>query len=363
MELVLIGSARFGISEPVAGGMESMVLSLAIALTELGHRVTVHAGVGTDPHTIGPGVRCLPLTPTAFTPSVAARGDVSMPPAQFMAEHHAYLALGQRLRASEADVVHNHSSHYLPPLYDIAVPMVHTLHSPPTPWLESAFDQRTRTGDVVATVSRANAELWGDVVDVVVPNGVDVSRWAGATDAVRGRGVVWSGRLVPEKGAHLAIDAARLAGREIELAGPRHDRAYFEQEIEPRLGPGARYLGHLSSTALRAVVARSAVAVVSPLWDEPFGLVVAEALAAGTPVAAFARGGVPALLDASCGALAEAGDVDSLAAAIERASHLSPESCRRRAVERCSVTAMAERYVDLYEPLCGTGAALTALTG
>jgi glycosyltransferase involved in cell wall biosynthesis len=349
MKLALIGSARFGIAEPVAGGLESMLLSLSVDLARLGHAVTVFAGTGEDATTIRPGVRCIPLTARAFVPSPSARGDVSMPSDRFMAEHHAYLTLGQRLRGADVDVVHNHSLHYLPPLYDIAVPMVHTLHSPPTPWLESAYDQRARTGDLVVSVSNANAALWGGIVDEVVPNGVDLDRWDVRTDVVRGRDVVWSGRLVPEKGAHLAIDAALAAGRGIDLAGPVHDAAYFAAEIAPRLGPSARYLGHLAAVDLAEVVRRAAVAVVSPLWDEPYGLVVAEALALGTPVATFARGGIPDLLDDSCGVLAEPGDVAALAVAIEQASRLSPASCRQRAAAGCSSVVTAERYVELYE--------------
>ena len=349
MKLALIGSARFGIGEPVAGGLESMLLSLSVDLARLGHAVTVFAGTGEDATTVCAGVRCIPLTARAFVPSPGARGDVSMPSDRFMAEHHAYLSLGQRLRTADVDVVHNHSLHYLPPLYDITAPMVHTLHSPPTPWLESAYDQRTRAGDLVVSVSSANAALWGGIVDEVVPNGVDLERWDVRTDVARGHDVVWSGRLVPEKGAHLAVDAAIGAGRGIVLAGPVHDAVYFATEIAPRLGPGVRYLGHLAADELTEVVRRAAVAVVSPMWDEPYGLVVAEALALGTPVAAFARGGIPDLLDASCGVLAERGDVAALAVAIEQAARLSPAACRLRAATVCSSAVMAERYVELYE--------------
>jgi glycosyltransferase involved in cell wall biosynthesis len=349
MRIALIGSARFGIAEPVAGGMESMLLSLSVDLARLGHAVTVFAGTGTCETEPFPRVRCVPLTDRPFVPSAAARTDVSMPSDRFMAEHHAYLVLGQHLRDTDVDVVHNHSVHYLPPLYDLSVPMVHTLHSPPTPWLESAYVHRSRPGDLVVSVSTANASLWGDVVDDVVPNGVDLDRWALRRDVERGCDVVWTGRVVPEKGPHLAIDAALLAGRAIDLAGPVHDAAYFDAEIAPRLGPRVRYLGHLRVAELADVVGRAAVAVVSPMWDEPFGLVVPEALALGTPVAAFARGGIPDLLDESCGVLAEPGDVASLADAIGRAAGLAAEACRRRAATQCSSMVTARRYVELYD--------------
>ena len=346
MRVALIGGPRFGAVEPVAGGLEALVLALGRRLRAGGHEVTVFAGVGAGPTEPLPGFRLEPLVDAPFEPGGDARADVSMPPEQFLAEHHAYLRLNIRLRHSSYDVIHNHSLHYLPPVFDVATPMVHTLHSPPTPWLQSAFACRARVGDVVASVSAANAARWGDVVDCVVPNGVDAGRWRPGGD--RAERVFWSGRVVPEKAPHLAVDAARLAGRPIALAGPIHDRAYFEAELAPRLGADAVHLGHLPIDELVGHLARSAVAVVTPMWDEPYGLVVAEALACGTPVAAFARGGIPEIVDGRTGVLAAPGDVAALADAIGRAALLDPAHCRQRAVEHCSLDVMTGRYVELY---------------
>ena len=115
---------------------------------------------------------------------------------------------------------------------------------------------------------------------------------------------MWTGRLVPEKAPHLAIQAAAAAGMGIDLAGPLSDLAYYRDVVRPLLGGHARYLGHLAHADLAEVVSHAAAAVVTPVWDEPYGLVVAEALACGTPVVAFARGGIPEVLDDDrCGAL------------------------------------------------------------
>ncbi len=321
-----------------------MTACLAAQLARVGHCVTVFAGHG-QPGSLG-AVAVEPLVTRLFEPSPDARADVSMPAERFMVEHDAYLRLGVHLRHARFDVLHNHSLHYLPPVFETPVPMVHTLHSPPTPWLESAFACRARPADVVASVSATNAAAWGPLVDVVVPNGVDTELWR-----PRGGGddhAVWTGRLVPEKGPHLAIDAARLAGRRLLLAGPIHDRTYFDREVARRLGPDARYLGHLDAEALSEVVASAAVALATPRWDEPYGLTVAEALATGTPVAAFDRGAVGELIDDTTGALAPPDDVRGLAAAIDRAVTRSRRRCRQVALRRCSVAAMADRYEQIY---------------
>jgi glycosyltransferase involved in cell wall biosynthesis len=199
-------------------------------------------------------------------------------------------------------------------------------------------------------VSRHTAAAWGPVAGPieVVPNGVDLLRW---TPGPGGGPLVWSGRIVPEKSPHLAIEAARAAGLPLQLAGPVVDHGYFDREIAPRLGDGVQYLGHLAQQALAATVGAASAALVTPDWDEPYGLVVAEALACGTPVAAFDRGGVPEVLTPECGRLVPGGDVPALAVAVREATTLSRTAARERAVTACSVESMAVAYEEIYHSL------------
>jgi glycosyltransferase involved in cell wall biosynthesis len=101
-------------------------------------------------------------------------------------------------------------------------------------------------------------------------------------------------------------------------------------------------------------VGTSAGALVTPCWDEPYGLVVAEALALGTPVLGFARGALPELLDPACGRLVAPGDAIGLARSISTLPTLSRVAARRWAVERCSIDAMISRYERLYEQLASS---------
>lgn len=345
LRIGLIGGVRFPQRPPFAGGLEAHTWTLAEGLRDRGHAVTVF---GAD----APAGCDVEVVTIDWQPSDAARCDLSSRPADLVAEHHAYLQVLRLLatRRVPVDVVHNNSTHHLPlamaPL--VPVPMVTTLHTPPNPWLESAFALGSGEVGHVVSVSRTNAAQWASgTVDEVIANGVDCSLWR-PEPSVRPEGAVWFGRLVPEKAPHLAIEAARRAGLPIVLAGPAHDAAYFESEIAHRLDSTVRYAGHLDRAGCAALVARAEVCVVTPMWAEPFGFVVAEALACGTPVAGFANGAVPELVTEQVGCLAPAGDVDALARAIWRARHLDRRACRRHAVEHFSLDAMVDRYEQAF---------------
>lgn len=349
LDIGIVASARHSIREPFAGGLEAHTHLLATGLRERGHSVTVYASADSDPEI---GLEALCPRDSALDLSVAAEADPSMVARPFMDEHHAYLSLMLRLPARRHDVVQNSSVHYLPVAMgpSLGGRMVTTLHTPPTPWIESAVSIAGRRADsTFVSVSRSNARAWGHAAPVrrVVPNGIEVERWPYVSHPTPGL-AAWTGRLVPEKGPHLAIRAAREAGLDIVLAGPLAHPGYYEREVVPLLGPHARYEGHLTQSETAALVGGAAVAMITPCWEEPYGLVVAEALACGTPVAAFDRGAVGEIVDGATGRLAPAGDVPALAAATLAATHLDRRACRRRAEEHCSLEAMVSAYESVY---------------
>jgi glycosyltransferase involved in cell wall biosynthesis len=272
-----------------------------------------------------------------------------------MEEHHAYLDLMlgiTRGRHGPFDVVHNNSLHHLPVAMSDAldVPVVTTLHTPPVPWLESAVRFAAHDSRFVA-VSGCMARAWSHAVEAeVIHNGVDADFWAAGPG---GEGAVWSGRLVPEKAPHEALDAAAVAGMPIVLAGPVHDPAYFEREVAPRLHHEAVYAGHLDRVRLQRLIAQAAVAVVTPAWDEPFGLVAAEAMACGTPVAGYDRGALNEIVDRLTGELVTPGDVEALGAAMRSAAARDRRAVRRRAVDRFSLTRMVDAYERTYLDMAG----------
>jgi glycosyltransferase involved in cell wall biosynthesis len=348
VRICLIASSRYPVREPFAGGLESLTHQLAAKLVGRGHEVTLFAAPGSDPD--------LPVTQLRvadFRASPPARADSSAAADRWMAEHHAYLALMLDLAgqgSQQYDVVHNNSLHHLPVAMAsmLEVPVVTTLHTPPTPWLESAVEVAPGASSFTA-VSRFTASAWRHAVDCVpILNGVDIDRWVPGPG---GGPAVWSGRLVAEKAPHQAIDAAQEAGLPIVLAGPVQDPAYFDEWVAPRLGPAARYVGHLDHEALARLLASASVAVVTPVWDEPYGLVAAEAMACGTPVAAYDRGALPEFVVDGAGVLARAGDAADLARAIDEARGLDRAVVRTHATEHCSLARMVSDYEFCYAGL------------
>lgn len=355
LDIALIAHLKYPIAEPFSGGLEMHTHLLARTLIARGHRVTLFAAEGSDP--------ALGLRPSG-PPTGEGHGDLLREERVALAELDAYRRIMERIAAGRFDIVHNAALHDLPltMAHCLRVPMLTAFHTPPFPGLETGVRDRSGEGMRFAAVSACVRDIWQPVVpvDAVVRNGIDLTQFA--YGAMGGDYAVWSGRLVPEKGPHLAIDAARRAGVPLRVAGPRSNESYWQEELLPRFGGSIEYLGHLGHADLARQVAGARVAVCTPRWEEPYGLVVAEALACGTPVAGFARGALPEIVDAATGALAPADDVPALAEAIRRAATLDRAACRRRAEQTCDASVMVAGYEAVYRAMLAPAIAPHAIS-
>jgi glycosyltransferase involved in cell wall biosynthesis len=352
-KILIIASLRYPIAEPFAGGLEAHTWALAQGLRARGHSVTVAGAVGSDPKVVGYEFGALP------TGNPAERPDITNHPVVHAAELAAFTSLMGQLHdglLGSFDVIHNNALHPFPVEHanTLPCPLITTLHTPQLPWAERVLTTRKHSGHDFVAVSRATARLWRPLIRPrVVRNGVDSSVWQLGTG---GSGAVWSGRIAPEKAPHLAIDMARAAGLDLTIAGPVIDEAYFANSVAPRLGDGVRYAGHLSRLELAELVGNSVVALVTPVWNEPFGMVAAEAISCGTPVVALARGGLPEIIDALSGRLLAPAEPTGLSPeqttaavqAIAEAAALDRSVVRQRALARCSATAMLRGYERVY---------------
>ena len=351
MRVAIIAHDRYPIAAPFAGGLESFVWHLASGLRQRGLDVTVFAGPGSDPSL---GVEELRVDPVQL--SSLARADVSMPAERVVQSTFAYLGCMQQIALrQDIDIVHNNSLHYLPIALSslLPVPVLTNLHTPPTPWIEPPLRQLGDAAHVVAVSASIAAQWQGIVSPSVIHNGVNLSEWAYGEG---GPDLVWIGRVVPEKGPHLAAMAAHRANRRLRIAGPLSDPAYFEQVLRPLLDDNVSYVGHLRPRELMTLIGSSAVSLVTPMWEEPFGLVAPEAMACGTPVVALARGGLVEVVAPPGGVLVSVGEdeeqtADALAAALSSAEALPRREVRRYAETRFDLSAVVDRYIAYYEEL------------
>lgn len=352
-KILIIASLRYPIAEPFAGGLEAHTFALAEGLRARGHSVMVAGATGSDPKVVGYEFGRLP------TGDPSERPDITNHPVVHAAEHDAFVSLMGQLHdgmLGSFDLIHNNALHPFPveQAHTLPCPLITTLHTPQLPWAERVLGTGSHSGHDFVAVSRATARLWRPLIRPrVVRNGVDTSVWRLGTG---GPGAVWSGRIAPEKAPHLAIDMAKAAGLELTIAGPVIDEAYFAAEVAPRLDDRVRHVGHLSQQLLAELVGNSGVALVTPVWNEPFGMVAAEAMSCGTPVVAFARGGLPEVVDTLSGRLLPAVEATGFTAeklehatgAITEAMELDRGIVRQRALARCSAPAMLRGYERVY---------------
>ena len=348
MRIAIVALIRNPIAEPFAGGMESYTWWLAKRLIDRGHQVTLLASGDSDAR-LGLVPICERSLSNCSTNSFADEQLYSM---------SAYASAVDYICAERFDVVHNNALHLLPLLSiaDIPVSMVMTVHAPLYDELAAALQYvSARAIDnrlMVTAVFHSIAREWNSVIKTtVVHNGIDVDSWPCGEDPTPNLAVCY-GRLVLEKGIHLAIRAALRAGYQVQVAGPVSDQDYFREQLLPLFAhKDVDYLGHLSHKEIKDWLPNASVFVNAPTWEEPYGMVYAEALASGTPIAAFNRGAVAEIVDETSGVLAAEDSVEALAGATQSARELSRLACRRRAETFCHLDVMVAKYEQLYRCL------------
>ena len=356
MNIAQIAPPWLALPPKTYGGTESVLPTLVEEQVAQGHEVTLFASgdAKTRAHLV-----------SFFPTSLLAEGiSWTM---HLKAFYHLQKALEQ-VRAQEFDMVHTHLSSaadlYLFPLTAaLATPHVTTLHS------HFPFDhaRRNQPGDadcyymdwapsvpmVAISESARRQEKMPLHFVGVVHHGIEMSHYR-PTGRKRGDFFVWLGRFVPEKGAHLAIEAAKRAVVPLVLAGTvdRYQRdavRYFHEVIEPQIdGDKVRYIGPVNMKQKVSLLSR-ARGFLNPIeWEEPFGMVMIEAMALGCPVISFARGAAPELVvHGSTGFLVQ--HLDEMVQSIPKIDQIDRETTRLHVERHFSAQVMAENYTQVYE--------------
>ncbi len=339
MKIALIAPVWFPVPPPGYGGIELVVSLLADGLVKAGHDVTLFASG--DSHTSATLASTFPEAPSA---SIG------------MTEPELRHALACYSRAGDFDVINDHSGPLSAALGgNVSTPVVHTAHGPLDGAAGMLYEQLGLVAPGVGLISisenqrRPRPDLnW----IATVPNALDLSLYPAKPHP--GEYLLFLGRMSPDKGCHRAVAVAMEAGLPLRIAGKKREPSeleYFSEFVEPHLGShDIEYLGEVTH-GKKVELIQDARATLFPIdWEEPFGLVMIESMACGTPVIATRHGAVPEVIEHGVsGIIVE--HYRDMPAALEASDALDPHELRRYVEQRFSQERMVDDYVAAYQSL------------
>ncbi|MFN2489907.1 MAG: glycosyltransferase family 4 protein [Actinomycetota bacterium] len=336
LRIAMIAPPWFELPPRGYGGIEWMCYWLVEELVKRGHDVTLVAS-GQN-HT---GARFIQT--------------YTRPPSEYLGTSipeivHAGVA-SRLLHDVHFDVVHDHS--FAGPLLARArsCATVVTAHGPVNGELEHYYAEIGTAVSLVA-ISTAQRDQRPDLPWMAtIHNAIPTSEYPFRQK--KDDYALWLGRMSPEKGPDIAIDAARQAGRRLIMAGKCNEPAekqYFDTKVRPRLAADVEWIGEADTECKKQLLSRASCLLFPIQWAEPFGIVMVEAMACGTPVVALRDGSVPeVIVDGVTGYVCER--PGELAGALRRTETIDPHACRRHAVAHFEVATMASLYESVYQGL------------
>jgi len=336
MKIAVLAPAWFPVPPTGYGGIESVVSLLADGLVDAGHDVTLFASG--DSRTRAELEAVFRIAPSERI----GRSFWELPHVL-----HCYE------RADEFDVINDHSGPLAAALAAaVDTPVVHTAHGPLDGEAGRLYDQVSRFAPNLGLISLSmNQRKPRPNLNWIAnsPNALDLSVYPFRPQ--RGEYLLFLGRMSPEKGAHRAVAVAMEAELPLKIAGKKREpkeQEYWEQFVEPHLGDGIEWLGEVPHGKKVELLERARATLFPIDWEEPFGLVMIESMACGTPVIATRHGAVPEVVEhGRSGIIVD--DYRLIPEALDEADRLDPRELRRYVEQRFSPLRMVRDYVRAYQ--------------
>jgi glycosyltransferase involved in cell wall biosynthesis len=336
LRVAMLAPPWITVPPPGYGGVESVISVLTEALVRRGHDVTLFCAPGSE------------SSATVSTLLDACHPD-EIQRALYESDH-----VARAFAAIDADagfdVVHDHCGFTALAMADrLDTPVVHTLHGPFTDATRAFYAHH---GEKASLVGISHAQLASAPAGCgpvgMIRNPIDLDAWP--LQERKGDYLLWIGRITEEKGPHRAIAAATAAGVPLVLAGVIQpgQQAFFDEEIAPHLdGTNVHFIGEVSGAAKRSAFANARGLLMPIRWEEPFGMVMIEALACGTPVIAFNEGAAGELVSHGHTGFLVADEAE-MASAVGRLAEIDPRNCRAWVAANCDADVVAEAYERSY---------------
>lgn len=334
MRIAQIAPPWFAVPPVRYGGIEWVVALLADGLADRGHDVTLYASGGS--HTRAELVTVFDDPP----------GGEHIGEAYYDVVH----ASAAYLDVDKFDLIHDHSGLIGPAIgAHVDVPVVHTLHGPFTDDAKRIYTMLSGRIWYVA-ISEAQRAFCPDLSYAgTVHNGIDLDKYP--FRAEKDDFLLFLGRINREKGPELAVEVAHRTGRKLVMAvkmAEKPEQRYWDEKVAPLLDGSEEIIGEITIDEKADLLARAAAVLFPIQWPEPFGLVMTEAMASGTPVISFAYGAAPeVIVDGVTGFLVNS--IDEMCSAVERAGEIDPQTARAHVQEKFSDDAMVEGYLKAFD--------------
>lgn len=329
-----------------------LAIEISNGLMKLGHQVDFYGPAGTrlDVNVHTRGIRALVHNQKEFQNLLSS---INLLTHYIPGLWDQYLSseMFKRARKGEYDLLHFHHPETAMPYAGLfpKVPVLYTLHDPIEGWWHELFQMYHTHNQFYVSISNNQRKPAPELPFVgTVYNGIDVNLFPFSEE--HEDFLLFVGRIVPEKGAHIAIEVAKKTNHKLIIIGPIYSdsKEYFETKIKPHLNDQIQYLGFMDHKKVVKYFARAKAFLMPIQWEEPFGLTMIEAMACGTPVIAFARGSIPEVV-----AHAKTGFVvkskKEMINALSLVDKIDRTNCRKRVEENFSIDTMTEGYEAAYK--------------
>jgi len=333
MHIALTTDPELPVPPRLYGGIERVVDLLVRGLVERGHEVTLFAHPDSDVP-----CRFIPYGGSSQRPLDVLRNTLSV----------------SRLVFRQPDIVHSFGRlAYLAVLLPTRIPTIMSYQRKPSQGRVQLAARLARNGSLAFTGCSEHiaAQIRPHAPAFPVFNGVPLETYDFKPDVADDAPLVFLGRLAPIKGVHTAVEVAQQTGHRLVLAGnvPEARQTYFDEQVQPHLdGERIRYVGPVDDAEKNDLLGRAAAFLMPIAWEEPFGIVMAEALACGTPVIGTRRGAVPEVVDDGVTGFV-CDTTEEMAAAVEQLNDIDRTACRKRCERLFSGEAIVDAYEQLYE--------------